>query len=78
MNNAKILLTSLTTMGLSAFCMNLIATTVLIHIFFYKKLNIIMFEILQRINPMGISASLEKYKNKQYFINMKMSKKILR
>ena len=32
-----------------------------------------MFEEGQMINPMGLSASLANYKNKQYFTKIKMS-----
>ena len=31
------------------------------HIYFLKNLNIIMFEVLQGINPMGLSAFLVNY-----------------
>ena len=37
---------------------------------FFKNINIIMFENLQGIKPMGFSASLDD--KKKYFINMKM------
>ena len=37
-----------------------------------------MFENLQGINPMFLSAYLVDYKNKQYFTNMKMTPTILR
>ena len=42
-----------------------------------QNLNIIMFETWQGINSMGLSASLEEYKNKQLFTNMKMSQTAL-
>ena len=31
-----------------------------------------MFEKWQEINPMGLSAPWDDYKNKQYFTNMKI------
>ena len=43
-------------------CLNLIATTVFIHIFF-QNLNIIQFEKLHGNNPIFFSASLADYKN---------------
>ena len=37
-----------------------------------------MFGNLQGMNPMGLSANLSDYKNKQYFTNIKMSPTLLR
>ena len=43
---------------------NLIETTVFKHQYFFKQIDIVMFENWQWINPRGLSATLYDYKTK--------------
>ena len=61
-------------LALVSLCLNLIVTIIFRHRFF-KNLYIIMLKNWKGINPMGLSASLAEYKNKQYFTNIKKLQK---
>ena len=57
-------------MGLNICYLNITATTVFDTKTTPPKLDTIMFENWQRINPMGLSAPSDDYKNKQLYRNM--------